>query len=393
MSKLLIIGASILQLPAILKAKELGHFVAVADFNPKAIGISFADKYYNASTIDIEQICEVARKFKPEGIMTLATDMPMRSLAAATTLLGIPGITFETSVKATDKGEMIRAFKENGVESPWFHIVNNDANFKGIRQNLTYPCIIKPIDNSGSRGVILVNKDSELDHAYVYSKSQSRNGSVIIEEYLIGNEVSVEVMAVGGVSHILAVTDKLTTGSPYFVEMGHSQQSQLTGSNIESIKNLASRAVKAVGIDFGPAHVEIIVTKNGPRMVELGARLGGDCITTHLVPLSTGIDMVKATIDVALGIKPDIEPRFQMGSAIRYFHVHSGKIKSIEGVEKVKQMDQIKEITFTRNIGDEVPPIHSSLDRVGFVIAQGKNSKEAVHLCDEAIKTIKILVD
>ena len=96
MKRLLIIGASILQLPAIKKAKELGHYVAVADFNPNAVGIPYADEFYNASTIDIEAICKVAEEFKPDGIMTLATDMPMRSIAAATSLLGLPGISMDT---------------------------------------------------------------------------------------------------------------------------------------------------------------------------------------------------------------------------------------------------------------------------------------------------------
>ena len=103
MKKLLIIGASILQLPAIQKAKEMGFYVGVADFNPKAIGIKYADEYFNVSTIDIEGVCAVAEEFKPDGIFTLATDMPMRSIAAACKRLGLRGISPETALKATDK--------------------------------------------------------------------------------------------------------------------------------------------------------------------------------------------------------------------------------------------------------------------------------------------------
>ena len=111
--KILIIGASVLQLPAIKRAKELGMYVAVADFNPEAVGIPFADEYFNVSTIDIEGVCEVAKKFKPDGIMTLATDMPMRSIAAACSELSLSGISMDTAIKATDKGEMIKLFQEN----------------------------------------------------------------------------------------------------------------------------------------------------------------------------------------------------------------------------------------------------------------------------------------
>ena len=390
MSKLLIIGASVLQLPAIKKAKELGHVVAVADYNPSAIGIPYADRYYNASTIDVEAICDVAKDFRPDGIMTLATDMPMRSIAAATTLLELPGISMDTAVKTTDKWEMIKAFKEHDVESPWFYIIERENDWDFVRKRITSPCVLKPTDNAGSRGVILVETVQKLDEAYQYSKSQSRGGKVIVEEYMRGNEVSVEVIVYKGKVHILAITDKLTTGAPYFVEMGHSQPSRLPEKDLLKIRDLTSRAIKAVGIENGPAHVEVMQTKQGPKMIELGARMGGDCITTHLVPLSTGIDMVKATIDIALGIEPDIIPKFSKGSAIRFFKVPCGVIESIEGVESSRKTEGIKEIILNKKVGDMVSEIHSSLDRVGFVIAQGKDVSEAISRCEINGVTINV---
>lgn len=392
MKRLLIIGASILQLPAIKKAKELGHYVAVADFNPNAVGIPYADEFYNASTIDIEAICKVAEEFKPDGIMTLATDMPMRSIAAATLRLGLPGISMDTAVKSTDKGEMIKAFKEHGVESPWFYIIENVLKLNALSPQLSYPCILKPTDNAGSRGVMLVESVEELLEAYQYSVSQSRGGLVILEEYMTGPEVSVEVMVVDGEPHVLQVTDKLTTGAPYFVEMGHNQPSMLPAEDVERIKDLACRAVKSVGINCGPSHVEIKLTPTGPKIVELGARMGGDCITTHLVPLSTGVDMIKATIDVSLGLKPDIAPTQQKGSAIRFFDASCGIISAIEGVEEALAIDGVQEISFTKSVGDEVTEIHSSLDRCGFVIAQCDSAEEAIEACGKAKSMVLITV-
>ena len=392
MKRLLIIGASILQLPAIKKAKELGHYVAVADFNPNAVGIPYADEFFNASTIDIEAICKVAEEFKPDGIMTLATDMPMRSIAAATSRLGLPGISMDTAIKSTDKGEMIKAFKEQGVESPWFYIIDNVTVLNALLPHLSYPCILKPTDNAGSRGVLLVNSAEELIEAYQYSVRQSRGGLVILEEYMTGPEVSVEVMVVDGEPHVLQVTDKLTTGAPYFVEMGHNQPSMLPTDDVEKIKDLACRAVKSVGINCGPSHVEIKLTPTGHKMVELGARMGGDCITTHLVPLSTGVDMIKATIDVALGKTPDIIPMLRKGSAIRFFNAPNGIITAIEGVEEAKTLSGVQEISFTKNVGDEVTEIHSSLDRCGFVIAQCDSAAEAIEVCEKAKKEIQITI-
>lgn len=388
MSKLLIIGASILQLPAIRRAKELGHYVAVADYNPKAVGVPFADKYYNASTIDIDAVCRVAEDFNPDGIMTLATDMPMRSIAAATTKLGLPGISMDTAIKATDKGEMIKAFKANDVASPWYHIVHSRQEIDEL--DIAYPCIVKPTDNAGSRGVCMVQSRKELDEAFAYSQSESRGGVVIVEEYMTGHEVSVEVMVVNGEPHILAVTDKLTTGAPHFVEMGHSQPSQLPSGTVAEIKNLAMKAVKAIGINCGPAHVEIMATPDRPKMVELGARMGGDCITTHLVPLSTGVDMIKATIDVSLGLKPDLSPKFNKGAAIRFFDAPCGIIKAIEGVEEARKIEGVNDILFTKSMDDTITDIHSSTDRVGFVIAQGVNAHHAIDRCTMVNNIIKI---
>ena len=393
MKKLLIIGASILQLPAIKLAKELGYYVGVIDYDPKAVGIPYADEYFNVSTIDIEGVAATAKEFAPDGIMTLATDMPMRSIARACEELGLPGISFDTAIKSTDKGEMIKAFEANGVEHPWYYILGTLDELDVVKDKISYPCVSKPTDNSGSRGVMLIHNESELCDAVAYSSKNGRGGSVIVEEYLKGPEVSVEIIALEGEPYVLNVTDKLTTGAPHFVEMGHNQPSMLGESNIEKIKDLACRAVKAVGIKNGPAHVEIMLTADGPRMVELGARMGGDCITTHLVPLSTGINMIEATVRLACGEKPDIERKFNKGSAIRYFSHSVGVIKGITGVEEASAIEGVKEISFVKKVGDAVGKIGSSTDRVGFVIAQADTPEEAIRICERACGAINIEVE
>lgn len=393
MKRLLIIGASHLQLPAIQKAKDMGLYVGVVDFNPEAVGIPVADEYFNISTIDEEGVYQAAKEFKADGIMTLATDMPMRSVAYAAVKLGLVGISYDTAIKATDKGEMIKAFEAANVEHPWYYILSSLDDLETIGNNITFPCISKPVDNAGSRGVMLIHSRDELNQAVKYSSLNGRNGGVIIEEYLQGSEVSVEAMAVNGTVNILQVTDKLTTGAPHFVEMGHSQPSQLGKENVEAIKDLAVRAVKAVGISNGPAHVEIMLTAKGPKMIELGARMGGDCITTHLVPLSTGIDMIKATIDICLGNIPDIEQKFNKGSAIRYFRESYGIIQKIIGVEAAKACDGVRQITLVKGIGDTAGNIDSSVDRIGYVITQAQSAVQAVECCEKALNSISVLVE
>ncbi len=394
MKRLMIVGASVLQLPAILKAKEMGLYVGVADYNPQAVGIQYADKFFNASTMDEDAVLRAAEEFRPDGIMTLATDMPMRGVSKASDKLHLHSISYEISFKATDKYEMIKAFKAYGVPSPWYFDVDSYEDLKALEGKVTFPCIIKPTDNAGSHGVAKVYDFEELLANYEYSHSSSRHGKVIVEEYLDGPEVSVEVMVVKGKVNILQITDKITTGAPHFVEMGHTQPSRLPDDTQRQIREVAEAACKSLGLDKGPVHVEMKVTPaRGPVMIELGARMGGDNITTHLVPLSTGIDMVKATINVALGEEPDIMPTLHCGSAIRYFEVPFGTIKSIEGVEDAEKMPGVKQITFTKDVGEESTPIECSNDRIGFVIAQGTTADEAAKNCEEAMKRIKIVIN
>lgn len=392
MKKIMIVGASVLQLPAILKAKEMGLYVAVVDFNPQAIGIQYADKYYNASTMDEDAVLAAAEEYKPDGIMTLATDMPMRGVSKASDKLHLHSISYETAVKATDKYDMIKAFKEYNVPSPWYYVVDTIEELKAHKEDVSFPCIIKPTDNAGSHGVAKVYSFQELMDNYEYSHSCSRHGKVIVEEYLDGPEVSVEVMVVNGQVNILQITDKITTEAPHFVEMGHTQPSRLPIDVQTAIRNVTVAACKAIGIDIGPAHVEMKVTKRGPVMIELGARMGGDNITTHLVPLSTGIDMVGSTIKVALGEEPDITPTLHCGSAIRYFEVPFGTIKSIEGVDDAEKIPGVRQITFTKNVGEESTPIQCSNDRIGFVITQGGDAEDAINLCEKAMELINIKI-
>ena len=392
MNKLLIVGASVLQIPAIEKAKKKGLFVGVIDINPNAPGIKFADQFYKVSTNDIEGVLVAARDFKPNGIMTLATDMPMRSVAAVASELGLKGISTEVALKATDKVEMINCFKANDVPHPWFRVIRSQSEFNEFCNYILPPYIIKPNDSSGSRGVVLINNIAEAQSGFIYSKSASKSGIVLVEEFMHGPEVSVEIITVNGVSTVLAITDKLTTGAPHFVEMGHSQPSMLSEEIQSNIRRVAINAVKAININNNPSHVEIIVTKEGPKLVELGARMGGDCIATHLVPLSTGVDMVNASIELSLGLEPCIGRQFSKGSAIRYITSKEGILRDINGLDLVSNMEGVKHIEIVKKSGDSISSIHGSGDRIGYVVCQADTSIKAIELCNQAIKQIKIEV-
>lgn len=382
--RLLILGASNLQAPGIIKAKDMGLYVGVVDYNSKAEGIKFADEYFNASTIDTDSIRNIVREFKPDGIMTLASDMPMTTIAKICEEFNLNSISYENSLKATNKLEMIKAFKENDVDSPWYYLIEKEDDLSNYKDKIIYPCIMKPTDNSGSRGVSLVNNENELLEKYSYCLESSRNGKILVEEYLQGEEVSVEYFNDNGIPHILAITDKKTTGAPHFVETGHAQQTHFKGDTLRKIKKLAIEAAAAVGIKGGPAHIEIMVTKNGPKMIELGARLGGDCITTHLVPLSTGIDMVKATINYALRKKTDLRQFIHKGSAIKYFF---NKINT-EKMDMCRKIKGCQLISVLRNEKISPEDVKSSNDRSGYIITFARNAKRAMKICEKIEKIL-----
>lgn len=398
--KIMILGASILQLPAIRKAKEMGLQVIAVDMDSEAVGFKEEGIICEIiSTIDSRKILEAAEKYKIDGIMTLASDMPMRSVAIVSQKMGLVGITEQTAYNATNKALMRQCLRENNVPIPEFYCIDTVEGYHEVIEQFrkkSIKCIVKPADNSGSRGIELLYDfadNEKIESAFKYSKNFSRSGEIIVEEYMEGNEVSVETLSIDGSCHVIQITDKLTTGAPHFVEMGHNQPSTLSEDIKEKIAEVTIAAVNAIGIQNGPSHTEIKVTKEGPKIVELGARLGGDNITTHLVPLSTGVDMVECCINIALGEKPDINRKYCKASAIRYLEAEKGSIKLIEGCENAKSIAGVQELSIVHGIGSQSVEIKSSVDRLGFVIAQSDTAQHAIEVCEKALNLIKVTVE
>lgn len=392
MKKLMILGASKLQVPAIKRAKEMGVYTIVLDMNPDSIGFKFADIYEVISTIDKEKVLESAIKHKIDGILTIASDRPILTIAYVANVLGLNSVSEETALRATNKNEMRTVLKQNDVPIPHFLKVNKIEELLTHMKILKYPLIFKPEDNSGSRGITLVKKfnSNDLIEAFLYAKKNSYTGNVMIEEYMDGPEVSVESITIDNKTFIIAITDKKTTGSPHFVEMSHSQPSILDTTSQKKIIDVTIQTIKAINIVNGPSHTEIILTSNGPKVVEIGARLGGDNITSHLVPLSTGVDMVKAVIDLALGNYPDINKKISRGSSIKYFDFKEGKVKKIINKISLGEQKNLIDYNVALSIGQNIKPIKSSSERIGYVICDGIDAIDAQKNADLYIKKVDV---
>lgn len=207
---------------------------------------------------------------------------------------------------------------------------------------------------------------------------------------MTGPEVSVEAMTIDGKTTVIAITDKYITEPPYFVETAHSEPSRLSAGVQEKIRETALQAVRAIRLQNGPSHTEIKVTEDGPKVVETAARLGGDFITSRLVPLSTGVDLVGASVRLAAGEKPDLSVKWQRAAAIHFIQSGKGRIRCLEAGEEISGMAGVEEVALYKTAGDRTDGTKSSNDRLGHIITSGRTAEEAVEIGKRALGRIHI---
>lgn len=398
MKTIMILGASILQLPAIVKAKEMGLRVIVVDMNPDAVGFQVDDiEKEIISTIDADAILDAAQRHQIDGIVTICTDLPMRSVAKVASAMGLPGISEQAAFMCTDKGAMRQRLAEYGVPVPEYYNVRTKEEYLKAVSTFEQKCVVKAVDNSGSRGIQLiydVHDSKSVDEAFCYCKQFSHSGELVVEEFMEGLEICVETLSVDGICYPIQITDQLAKQPPYFTDAGYNQPTLLSEKMKEKVREVAVAANMALENFKGSSCTEMIVTKDGPKIVEVGARLAGDCMTTHLVPLSTGVDMVKAVINIALGESVDFNPKYTKGACIRYYMKPViGKIKAFEGIDEATKVEGIQQVTLLKQVGDMAVELRSSGDRIGFVISQMDTPEEAIAQCEKALDLIKVIVE
>lgn len=300
-----IIGASYLQLPLIKKAKEMGYCTHVFAWAANDIGEKEADYFYPISIIEKEEILKKCNEIGICGICSIASDLATITVNYVAESLGLPGNSMECTYRSTNKHLMRLAFENNNVPSPKSILVNDYTDLSSL--NLDYPVIVKPTDRSGSRGIYKLDNSKGLMNAVESSIKESFEKKALIEEFAEGQEYSVEGISYNGQHHILAITQKFTTGSPHFIETGHLEPAPISKDLFDHIKQIICHALDSLGIVNSASHSEIKITQDGRiRIIEIGGRMGGDCIGSDLVRYSTGIDYVRAVIQVACGIEPDL---------------------------------------------------------------------------------------
>jgi len=367
MKKLAIIGASYLQLPLVLKAKEMGIETHCFAWEDGAVCKNVADFFYPVSILEKEQILEICETIDIDGITSIASDAAVWTVNFVAGKMGLIANNYSDTSICTDKYLMRKRFADYGVTSPKFVLSNDNYSITDFR----FPVIVKPTDRSGSRGVKKIDNQGDIQVAVVRAKNESFSGNAIIEEYITGAEVSVECISWEGNHYLLAITDKITTGVPYFVELEHHQPSQLSAEIQEKIKIETIKALNALNIKFGASHSEFKITQNAEVFaIEVGARMGGDFIGSNLVQLSTGFDFVKAVIDIALGQfeKPKLD-------ASKFSGVYFLSKDSEYILPFITEKGKFPEIIEAKITDNELHNIQCSADRSGYFIYQSSKNR------------------
>ena len=367
--RLAIIGGSYLQLPLVKKAKEMGIETHCFSWVDGAVCAESADSFYPISIIEKDRILKKCQEIGIDGITTIASDTAVVTVNFVASRLGLLSNPEEYSEVTTNKFKMRQCFARENIPSPKFAVVDNPAHF--LLAGFGFPLIVKPTDRSGSRGVEKVCDPVQLQAAIVRAQNESFEHKAIIEEFVEGREISVESISFEGKHYILQITDKITTGAPFFVELEHHQPSSLPEDIQNRVRKIVKHALHALHIQYGASHSELKITESGEiYVIEIGARMGGDFIGSHLVQLSTGYDFLKGVIEVALGSfhEPQITERKYSG--VYFLSEESKYLKSV-----IENRNSYPEMIESEITNTTLKHVECSGDRSGYLIYQSNDHK------------------
>lgn len=392
MKKILIIGAGFLQAFVIKKAKELGYYVLAVDGNENAVGKEFADEFAHIDIVDKEACLAYAKEKNIDGVMTAATDYGVLSAAYVAESLGLPGLSMKAAELIKNKYRVRKCLFENRVDdSSQAYEINVDTDLKALKSELVYPVMVKPCDGSGSRGASRVNSPDELVAAAKDALYSSITHRAEIETFIFGKEYGAESIVIDGEPTVLAIMQKDMTAPPYYAELGHAIPSGLAFE--EKVRKTVKKALKALGVNFGAVNMDMIITDDGRVfIVDIGARMGGNLIGSHIIPLGTGVDYLGALISAAVGDKADLSQKAVPSAvATKILALNPGKVLLLPDFESIEKEFDVK-IIHHLSVGDTITPYRTNLDGCGYIVATAdaeekakKNAANALAYIDGAI--------
>ncbi len=390
-----ILGAGVMQIPAIRSAKELGWTVVAADANPSSPGAALANRFLPVDLKDRDGLAAAARGIRDElglgGVFTAGTDFSA-SVAWVAQELGLPGISFETALKASDKLMMRASLAAAGVNSPRFASASAVDDPSLAAAGLDFPLVVKPADSMGARGCRAVRDRRELAEAIAAALPHSRSGRAIVEEYLEGPEFSIDALVDGDEVRIRGVADRHISFAPYFVELGHTMPSSYPPEVIAEVLRVFREGVAALGIRLGAAKGDIKYCPSRGRAVvgEIAARLSGGFMSGWTYPYASGIDVTGEALRLCVGQRLDPEPAADRGwvSAERAFISIPGTVASVLGCVEAERLPYVKQLFLRAAPGDSVVFPSNNVEKCGNVISQAPTREAAVQAAESAARAV-----
>jgi biotin carboxylase len=383
-ARLLVLGAGPAQLGLLRAARERGVFVIACDRDPGAMGFEFADRRAIVSAEDEAAVGMLAKAERVDGLIAPGIDWPVAIAARVAARLGLPHpITPDAAVRSVSKQRQRECLGEHGVPQPEWRVT------RGETARAPLPCVVKPADRQGQRGLTLVRERDELGEAIALAVSESRSGVALVEELIEGPEVTVNAFSLDGEFYPLTVTDRLVAAPPAFgVAVAHAWPSD---ENVDRAVEVVRSAVEALGIAGGPTYTQVRLAPDGPRVMEVAARLGGGH-DAELCQVALGVDLNGLAISAALGEEVEVAPNpvaATGGACVRFLVPPEGTLESVEGLAEATQIEGVVEARVYRRPGFRFGPFRRGSDRAGFVLAVGDSKEDALARAGRAAALIR----
>ena len=370
--KIAVLGANEPLIPFYRQAKALGYEIIGIAIEEGSVCKKYCDRFFPISFADKDAVVDVCRKEKVDGIISFSLESALPTVVYVAQKLGLVSNSEECVKLTQSKFAQRQALERAGIPVPKYYLVESESDLGIV--SCRFPVIVKPVDSGGSQGICKVDKQEDLLEAYHYAVSFSRTSKAIIEEFVDGREFSVEFISHQGRHYFLQITDKVTSGAPRFVEMQHHQPANIPETVWNRIKTMVEEALSALKIENSASHTEIKWNSHDELfIIETGARMGGDYISSDLVRLSTGYDFVEGAIKLAINkfeVPLLIKPMF---SGVYFYSQLAPRIGQV-----IKEHEKWPEIVEWEYSDDPLMEVKSNADRRGYFLYQSKDKRLVV---------------
>ena len=380
-------------------AKELGIETFAVDADPHAAGFALADAFAVVSNRDPDAILRALEKTDTliHGVSTMGSDIP-HIVAAVANDLGLPSISQSAAETTVNKFSMKECFRKANILIPDYCLVRSVSDLAEAFRKWGR-IVVKPLDQAGSKGVSLISDEAQLELGYRQAESFSKDGIVLAERYVVGDQISSESLIVDGQVHTPGLADRnyenLEKFLPQILENGGWVPSKYQ-SSIDEINCLIGACAQALGIENGVIKGDLVRDEEGRfAVIEVAARLSGGDFSESLVPLGSGVNYVKQVIRHAVGLGVDLAaltPTSSSHVANRYFFPPAGRLERIEGIDEIKSKPWIRKFEIWYEPDDIIPEIAGHGQRGGVFIIQGKEKQELSRYIAEVYRTVEFVM-